>query len=215
MSLRSPEASEDGQGDESSPGHRHASAAAGKCGPRGGPPPSPRQHGAKTEALLDRGRPLKDLCAPAEYLTGLVSNKNSAPEMSHSVLFLRLCSTPDLHMNCASFSQRKKKQRRKTVFVLEGSFSSSPAFCSAVKSRCTTRALATTSGVTQCVSDSSRWIEPLRVTVGAAFFGGRESSEKCLPFSVSAQVGNLGLLFMLLFFIYAALGVELFGKLGQ
>uniref|UniRef100_H3C9U3 Calcium channel, voltage-dependent, T type, alpha 1H subunit a n=1 Tax=Tetraodon nigroviridis TaxID=99883 RepID=H3C9U3_TETNG len=28
------------------------------------------------------------------------------------------------------------------------------------------------------------------------------------------QVGNLGLLFMLLFFIYAALGVELFGKLG-
>ncbi|OCT64408.1 hypothetical protein XELAEV_180455113mg, partial [Xenopus laevis] len=26
-------------------------------------------------------------------------------------------------------------------------------------------------------------------------------------------VGNLGLLFMLLFFIYAALGVELFGKL--
>ena len=31
----------------------------------------------------------------------------------------------------------------------------------------------------------------------------------------SVQVGNLGLLFMLLFFIYAALGVELFGKLGQ
>uniref|UniRef100_A0A452IIS0 Ion transport domain-containing protein n=1 Tax=Gopherus agassizii TaxID=38772 RepID=A0A452IIS0_9SAUR len=29
------------------------------------------------------------------------------------------------------------------------------------------------------------------------------------------QVGNLGLLFMLLFFIYAALGVELFGKLGD
>uniref|UniRef100_A0A7N4PNB9 Voltage-dependent T-type calcium channel subunit alpha n=1 Tax=Sarcophilus harrisii TaxID=9305 RepID=A0A7N4PNB9_SARHA len=29
------------------------------------------------------------------------------------------------------------------------------------------------------------------------------------------QVGNLGLLFMLLFFIYAALGVELFGKLGN
>lgn len=29
------------------------------------------------------------------------------------------------------------------------------------------------------------------------------------------QVGNLGLLFMLLFFIYAALGVELFGKLGE
>lgn len=29
------------------------------------------------------------------------------------------------------------------------------------------------------------------------------------------QVGNLGLLFMLLFFIYAALGVELFGELGR
>lgn len=29
------------------------------------------------------------------------------------------------------------------------------------------------------------------------------------------QVGNLGLLFMLLFFIYAALGVELFGELGK
>lgn len=36
-----------------------------------------------------------------------------------------------------------------------------------------------------------------------------------LFFSFSFQVGNLGLLFMLLFFIYAALGVELFGKLGQ
>ena len=32
---------------------------------------------------------------------------------------------------------------------------------------------------------------------------------------LSPQVGNLGLLFMLLFFIYAALGVELFGKLGE
>lgn len=31
----------------------------------------------------------------------------------------------------------------------------------------------------------------------------------------SPQVGNLGLLFMLLFFIYAALGVELFGKLSE
>lgn len=28
-------------------------------------------------------------------------------------------------------------------------------------------------------------------------------------------MGNLGLLFMLLFFIYAALGVELFGELGE
>lgn len=40
------------------------------------------------------------------------------------------------------------------------------------------------------------------------------------PFSpvhvlVFHQVGNLGLLFMLLFFIYAALGVELFGELGE
>lgn len=35
-------------------------------------------------------------------------------------------------------------------------------------------------------------------------------SPTCCP----PQVGNLGLLFMLLFFIYAALGVELFGKLG-
>lgn len=34
-------------------------------------------------------------------------------------------------------------------------------------------------------------------------------------FSCIFQVGNLGLLFMLLFFIYAALGVELLGKLGQ
>ena len=33
--------------------------------------------------------------------------------------------------------------------------------------------------------------------------------------SVFYQVGNLGLLFMLLFFIYAALGVELFGELGM
>ena len=29
------------------------------------------------------------------------------------------------------------------------------------------------------------------------------------------QVGNLGLLFYLLFFIFAALGVELFGRLGM
>lgn len=29
------------------------------------------------------------------------------------------------------------------------------------------------------------------------------------------QVGNLGLLFYLLFFIFAALGVELFGRLGR
>lgn len=35
------------------------------------------------------------------------------------------------------------------------------------------------------------------------------------PRLLSPQVGNLGLLFMLLFFIYAALGVELFGKLGE
>jgi len=29
------------------------------------------------------------------------------------------------------------------------------------------------------------------------------------------EVGNLGLLFFLLFFIFAALGVELFGRIGQ
>ena len=29
------------------------------------------------------------------------------------------------------------------------------------------------------------------------------------------QVGNLGLLFFLLFFIFAALGVEMFGRLGE
>ena len=29
------------------------------------------------------------------------------------------------------------------------------------------------------------------------------------------QVGNLGLLFFLLFFIFAALGVEMFGRLGR
>ena len=40
---------------------------------------------------------------------------------------------------------------------------------------------------------------------------------KCIKmdlFMNTFQVGNLGLLFMLLFFIYAALGVELFGELG-
>ena len=29
------------------------------------------------------------------------------------------------------------------------------------------------------------------------------------------QVGNLGLLFFLLFYIFAALGVEMFGRLGK
>lgn len=41
------------------------------------------------------------------------------------------------------------------------------------------------------------------------------SSGPAQPHLLSPQVGNLGLLFMLLFFIYAALGVELFGKLGE
>jgi len=36
-----------------------------------------------------------------------------------------------------------------------------------------------------------------------------------LSLSLSLQVGNLGLLFMLLFFIFAALGVELFGDLSK
>ena len=34
-------------------------------------------------------------------------------------------------------------------------------------------------------------------------------------YKVFDQVGNLGLLFFLLFFIFAALGVELFGRLGE
>ena len=34
-------------------------------------------------------------------------------------------------------------------------------------------------------------------------------------FQKMMQVGNLGLLFFLLFFIFAALGVELFGRLGE
>ena len=29
------------------------------------------------------------------------------------------------------------------------------------------------------------------------------------------QVGNLGLLFLLMFFIFAALGMELFGQIGK
>lgn len=37
----------------------------------------------------------------------------------------------------------------------------------------------------------------------------------CHELCVCLQVGNLGLLFVLLFFIYAALGVELFGELGE
>lgn len=60
MSLCSAEASEDGQRDESSPGHRHASAAAGKRGPGG--PLFVWEYRAKSKALFERGRPLKDLC---------------------------------------------------------------------------------------------------------------------------------------------------------
>jgi len=33
--------------------------------------------------------------------------------------------------------------------------------------------------------------------------------------TLSNSAGNLGLLFFLLFYIFAALGVELFGKVGQ
>lgn len=40
-------------------------------------------------------------------------------------------------------------------------------------------------------------------------------TESLPPLVVSLQVGNLGLLFMLLFFIFAALGVELFGDLSK
>ena len=39
------------------------------------------------------------------------------------------------------------------------------------------------------------------------------SQETSMP--VIVKVGNLGLLFFLLFFIFAALGVELFGRLGE
>jgi len=34
-------------------------------------------------------------------------------------------------------------------------------------------------------------------------------------FSFTLQVGNLSMLFMLIFFIYSALGIELFGDLGK
>lgn len=47
---------------------------------------------------------------------------------------------------------------------------------------------------------------------------GKQSGTSSGTFSISFplfQVGNLGLLFMLLFFIFAALGVELFGDLGK
>lgn len=44
--------------------------------------------------------------------------------------------------------------------------------------------------------------------------GWRASSVFSVSFPL-LQVGNLGLLFMLLFFIFAALGVELFGDLGE
>lgn len=49
---------------------------------------------------------------------------------------------------------------------------------------------------------------------GASGTGWRASSVFSVSFPL-LQVGNLGLLFMLLFFIFAALGVELFGDLGE
>jgi hypothetical protein len=36
-----------------------------------------------------------------------------------------------------------------------------------------------------------------------------------LLYIILLKVGNLGLLFFLLFFIFAALGVEMFGRLGE
>lgn len=179
------------------------------AGPAGGGA-SPRQRGAKTEASLDRGRPLKDLCAPAEYLTGLLSDKHRDPEMSHSLLFLPLCSTPDRHMNGVSVSQRKKekKQGRKTVFVLEGLRAASriweevktPAKCAAVlfllpgllfrgkeplHNTCSDN---DRSRATRRVSDSSsRWIEPLPVTVRAAFFWGGGKVQRSVYPSVSLR----------------------------
>jgi hypothetical protein len=49
---------------------------------------------------------------------------------------------------------------------------------------------------------------------GSGKLAGRPSSTFSISFPLF-QVGNLGLLFMLLFFIFAALGVELFGDLGE
>lgn len=49
---------------------------------------------------------------------------------------------------------------------------------------------------------------------GSGKLAGRSSGTFPISFPLF-QVGNLGLLFMLLFFIFAALGVELFGDLGE
>lgn len=49
---------------------------------------------------------------------------------------------------------------------------------------------------------------------GSGELAGRSSGTFSIAFPLF-QVGNLGLLFMLLFFIFAALGVELFGDLGE
>lgn len=38
--------------------------------------------------------------------------------------------------------------------------------------------------------------------------------KKLCHFLIAIQVGNLGLLFLLMFFIFAALGMELFGQVG-
>lgn len=54
----------------------------------------------------------------------------------------------------------------------------------------------------------------LRKGRGLREAGWRASSIFSISFPL-LQVGNLGLLFMLLFFIFAALGVELFGDLGE
>lgn len=49
---------------------------------------------------------------------------------------------------------------------------------------------------------------------GSGKLAGRSGGTFSISFPLF-QVGNLGLLFMLLFFIFAALGVELFGDLGE
>lgn len=62
----------------------------------------------------------------------------------------------------------------------------------------------------------AKGIRALLDTVMQALPQVRTSEEKIELLTIRfEQVGNLGLLFFLLFFIFAALGVELFGRLGE
>lgn len=61
----------------------------------------------------------------------------------------------------------------------------------------------------------SSWRGGSRLQQGQGLWAAGKIQQLCLvPFPLF-QVGNLGLLFVLLFFIFAALGVELFGDLGE